>query len=156
MSQAKYTWDIPKKFRMLSSKPTTPLEVELKLYKHGDSNSIDVNLYRQLVGSLIYLTTTRPDISFAVSMVSRFISNPKEVHWKEAKRILRYLHGTIGYGLIHRSTEDFRLIGYTDSDWEGCMDDKKSTLGYPFSTGSTTISCSTKKKPVVSLSTIEA
>eukprot|EP00253_Pinus_taeda_P026427 PITA_26427 len=64
MSQAKYTWDILKKFRMLSCKPTaTPLDVGLKLYKHDDSNSVDVTLYHQLVGSLIYLTTTQPDIS---------------------------------------------------------------------------------------------
>ena len=105
---------------MLSCKrATTPLEVGLKLYGHNDSNLVDVTLYRQLVGSLIYLTTTRPDISFAVSIVSRFMSNPKEIHWKEVKRILRYLHGTIGYDLIYRSTKYFRLIGYTDSDWAG-------------------------------------
>jgi hypothetical protein len=91
MSQAKYTWDILKKFNMLSCKPaTTPLEVGLKLYGHDDSNPVDVTLYRQLVGSLIYLTTTRPDISFAVNMVSRFMSEPKELHWKAIKRILRY------------------------------------------------------------------
>jgi hypothetical protein len=149
--------DILKKFRKMSCKlATTPLEVGSKLYGHDDSKSIDITLYHQLVGSLIYLTTTQPDISFAVSMVSRFMSNPKEIHWKEAKRILRYLRGTIGYGLIYRSTEDFRLIGYTDSDWAGCMDDRKSTSGYSFSMGSTTVAWSTKKQPTVSLSTTEA
>ena len=118
MSQTKYTWDILKKFRMLSCKPaTTPLEVGLKLYGHDDSNSVDVTSYRQLVGSLIYLTTTQPDISFAVSMVSRFMAKPKELHWKTTKRILRCLRGTVGYGLVYRSTKDFRLIGYIDSDW---------------------------------------
>jgi hypothetical protein len=101
MSQGKYTLDILKKSRMMSCKlATTPLEVGLKLYGHDDSKSVDITLYRQLVGSLIYLTTTRLDISFAVSMVFRFMSNPKEIHWKAAKRILRYLRGTIGYGLI--------------------------------------------------------
>jgi hypothetical protein len=83
------------------------------------------------------------------------MSNSKEIHWKEAKIILRYLHGTIGYGLIYISTEDFRLIGYTDSYWAGCMDDRKSTSGYSFNMGSTTIAWSTKKKPIVSLSTTE-
>jgi hypothetical protein len=74
ISQAKYTWDILKNFNKLSCTPTTTLlEVVLKLYEHDDSNLIDVTLYRQFVGSLIYLTTTRPDISFAVSMVSRFL-----------------------------------------------------------------------------------
>jgi hypothetical protein len=155
MSQAKYTWDILKKFIILSCKPTTPLEVGLKLYGHDDSKSVDVTLYRQLVGSLIYLTTTRPDISFAVSMVSRFMVEPKELHWKATKKILRYLRGTIGYGLVYRSIEDFRLIGYTDSNWAGCMYDMKSTAGYSFSMGSTTIAWSIKKQPTVSLSTVE-
>jgi hypothetical protein len=117
---------------------------------------VDVTLYLQLVGSLIHLTTTRPDISFAVSMVSRFMSNPKEIHWKAAKRILRYMRGTIGYGLIYRSTKDFRLIGYTNSDWAGCMDDRKSTSGYSFSMGSAAVAWSTKKQPTVSLSTTKA
>jgi hypothetical protein len=125
MSHAKYTWDILKKFKMLSCKSASSLEVELKLYEHDDSNSVDVTLYCQLVESLIYLTTTRPYISFAVNMISTFMAEPKELHWKEAKRILRSLRGTIGYGLVYRSTKDFRLIGYTNSNWVGCMDDKK-------------------------------
>jgi hypothetical protein len=105
MSQAKYTWDILKKFKMLSCKPmTTPLEVRLKLYGHDESKSVDVTLYRHLVGSLIFLTTTQPYISFAVSMVSRFMVEPKEFHWKTAKRILRYPCGTIGYCLVYKST----------------------------------------------------
>jgi hypothetical protein len=82
--------------------------------------------------------------------------NLKEIHWKEAKRILRYLRGTIGYGLIYRSTKDFRLIDYTHSDWAGCMDDKKSTSGYSFNMGLATVAWSTKKKPTISLSTAEA
>jgi chaperone required for assembly of F1-ATPase len=143
MSQAKYTWDILKKFRMLSCKPIrTPLEVGLKLYIPDDSNLVDVTLYRQLVEILIYLTTTQIDIFFEVSMISRFITEPKELHWKLVKRILRYLRSTIGYGLVYRSIEDFRLIGYTDSDWASYMDDMKSTLGYSFSMGSTTIAWS--------------
>ena len=113
MSQAKYTWDILKKLIILSCKPTTPLEVGLKLYGHDDSKSVDVTLYRQLVGSLIYLITIRPDISFIVSIVSRFKAKPKELHWKAAKRIFRYLHGTVGYGLEYKSTEDFKS---TNSD----------------------------------------
>ena len=102
---------------MLSCKlATTTLKVGLKLYRHDDSNSVDVTLYHQLVGSLIYLTTTRPNIYFAVSMVSRFMAEPKELHWKTTKRILRYLRGTIGYGLTYISTKYLRLIGYTDSN----------------------------------------
>jgi hypothetical protein len=89
-------------------------------------------------------------------MVSIFMPNPKEIHWKETKRILRYLPGTIGYGLVYISIEDYRLIGYTYSYWLGCMDDNKSNLVYSFSMGSTTFSWSTKNKPTVSLSTAEA
>jgi hypothetical protein len=154
MSQAKYTWDILKKFRMLSCKPmTTPLDIGLKLYEHDDSKSFDVTLYRQLVGSLIYLTTNRLDISFVVSMVSRFMAEPKELHWKATKRILKYMHGKIGYGLVYRSTKYFRLIGYIDSDWADYMDDRKSASGYSFSMGSTTVSWSIKKQLIVSFST---
>jgi len=116
-SQAKYIWDISKRFRMLWCKlAVTPLEVGLKLYGHDESSSIDVTLYHQLVGSLIYLTTTQPNIYFTVSMVLIFMAEPNELHWKVAKRISRYLHGTIGYGLVYRSIEYFKLIGYTDSD----------------------------------------
>jgi hypothetical protein len=157
MSQGKYTLDILKKFRIMSCKrETTPLEVGLKLYRHDDSKLVDITLYHQLVGSLIYLTTTQLYIYIVVSMVSRFMSNPKEIHWKTTKRILRYIHGTIGYGLIYRSTDDFRLIGYTYSDWASCMYDRKSTSGYAFNMGSTIVAWSTKKKPIVSLSTTEA
>jgi hypothetical protein len=85
MSQGKYTLDILKKYIMMSCKlTTTPLDVGLKLCGHDDSKSIDITLYRQLVGSLIYLNTTQTDIFFAVSMVSRFMPNPKETHWKVA------------------------------------------------------------------------
>jgi hypothetical protein len=86
MSQTKYTWDIMKKFRMLSCKPsTTPLEFRLNLYGHGNSNSVDVTLYHQLVGSLIYLTTTQQDIFFAVSMVSRFMEEPRNCIGKKLR-----------------------------------------------------------------------
>jgi hypothetical protein len=153
MSQAKYTWDILKKFDMMSCKPTTtPLEVRFKLYRNDDSNLVDATLYCQLVGSLIYLTTTRPDISFVVNMVSRFMLDSQEIHWKVAKIILRYLRGIVGYGLVYRSTKDFRLIGYIDSYWAGCMDDRKSTSGYTFNMGSTIVAWSIKKQPSVSLS----
>ena len=89
-------------------------------------------------------------------MVSRFMSNPKEIHWKEAKKILRYPHGTIGYGLVSRYTEYFRLIGYTYSYGARCMDDRKSTSGCSFNMGSPRVVWITKKKSIVSLCTVEA
>jgi hypothetical protein len=84
------------------------------------------------------------------------MSKPLEIHWKEARTIFRFLHGIVGYGLIYRSTKDFRLIVYTNSNRVGCMDEKNSTLGYTFNTGSTIVSWSTKKKPKISLFTVEA
>jgi len=124
---------------LICKKAPTPLEVGLKLYGCDDLNSIHVTLYRQLVGILIYLTTTRPYFPFVVSMVSIFMEEPKELHWKETKRILRYLHGTVGYGLLYRSTKYFRLIGYTYEYWARCMDDEKSTSVYSFSMGLVTV-----------------
>ena len=84
------------------------------------------------------------------------MAEPKELHWKVDKRILRYLCGTIGYSLVYISIEYFVLIGYIDSDWTGYMDNRKSTSGYSFSMGSTTFAWSLKKQSTVSLFTIEA
>jgi hypothetical protein len=89
-------------------------------------------------------------------MVSIFMEEPKEFHWKATKRILRYPHGTIGYGLVYMYPKYFRMIGYTDLDWVGCIDDKKSTSGYSFSMISTIVSWSIKKKPTIPLSIEEA
>eukprot|EP00253_Pinus_taeda_P027748 PITA_27748 len=124
-----------------------------------DSNcngvEIDPKLYKSIVGSLMYLTATRPDIMHAVSLISRFMERPKETHWQAAKRILRYVNGTKGFGILYSSSESFMLTGYTDSDWVGSVDDRKSTSGYVFHMGSGAISWASKKQPVVYLSTTE-
>ena len=100
MSQAKYAMDILKKFNMSDCKPlATRVEFGLKLSKYEDSDSVDATFYRQLIGSLIYLTSACPDIAYVVSLVSRFMADPKIEHWKTAKRILRYIRGTRDYGL---------------------------------------------------------
>eukprot|EP00253_Pinus_taeda_P028449 PITA_28449 len=116
----------------------------------------DPKLYKSIVGSLMYLTATRLNIMHAVSLISRFMERPKETHWQAAKRILRYVNGTKGFGILYSSSESFMLTGYTDSDWVGSVDDRKSTSGYVFHMGSGAISMASKKKPVVSLSTTEA
>eukprot|EP00253_Pinus_taeda_P015708 PITA_15708 len=122
---------------MQDCKPaTTPMEPRLKLSAQSSSPLVDETLFRQLVGSLIYLTATRPDISFAMSYISRFMSAPKADHWITAKRVLRYVRGTPDYGLIYTRSSDPILNGYTDSDWAGSVDDRKSTTGYVFSLGS--------------------
>ena len=96
------------------------------------------------MGSLLYLTHTRPDISFAVGLVSRFSHDPHESHWQASKHILRYIRGTTCYG-IHYTSRDPHIFGYTDSDWAGDVDDYKSTLGFDFYLGSSPNTWSCKK-----------
>jgi hypothetical protein len=87
------------------------------------------------VGSLLYLTHSRPDLSYAVGAVSRFMQEPHELHWKDAKCILRYVHGTITFGIHYEAESALDLIGFTDSDWDGDNIDCKSTSGYSLSLG---------------------
>ena len=103
-----------------------------------------------------YLTITRPDIVFAVGLVSRYMEEPRQEHFKAAKRILRYVRGSIDQGLFYTQCADSRLVGYTDSDYGGDLDKRKSTSGYMFNIGSATFSWSSKKQSVVALSSCEA
>jgi len=88
---------------------------------------------------LIYLTTSSPDLHYVVGLIFRFLQKPKEAHWKVAKRILRYVKGTLHYGLQFEKVVDFGLLGFFDSNWVGCQDERKSTTGYTFSMGSVVI-----------------
>jgi hypothetical protein len=108
-----------------------------------------------LVGSLLYLTHTRPDLSFAVGLVSQFSQDPHESHWQAAKRILCYIQGTPMYG-IHYTSGIPHIVGYTDSDWAGDVDDRKSTSGFVFCLGSGPITWSCKKQHAHALSSTEA
>ena len=118
----------------------------LKFGKEDCNNNVDLTLYKSMVRSLIYLTTTRLDIMYAVSLISRFMKTPKETHWQAGKRILRYVNGTKEYAVLYSSTDNFKLIGYTDSDWARSVDDRKNTSGYVFYLGSEDISWSSKKQ----------
>jgi hypothetical protein len=112
--------------------------------------------YQQAVRSLMYaMMGTRPDITFAVSVVSRFASNPDNTHWLAVQQIFRYLRGTINYELIYSGNLS-PLVGYTDSDWAGDTDTRRSTSGYVFNLGSGAIIWSSKRQPTISLSTCEA
>ena len=104
------------------------------------SNLIDPTMYRLLVGSLMYLTNTRPDICFAVNALSQFMCESRQIHWIAAKHVLRYLHGTVGYDLRYNSDCDLRLQGFTEYHWFGCATDRKSTSRCCFSLGSAVIS----------------
>ena len=108
----------------------TPMECGLKLSKEDGERKIDPTKFRSLIGSLRYLTCTRLDIQFSVGLVSRFMENPSEEHMKVAKRILRYLKGTLDYGIFYTSSKEACLKGYCDSDYAGDIDDRKSTAGF--------------------------
>lgn len=107
-----------------------PIALGTKLSKKDEGPSVDSTFYKSLVGSLLYLTTTRPDILFATSFVSRFMKSPEDSHWKVAKRILRYVAGTLNYGLLYKNSKDYSLSGYIDSDYAGSFDDQKITSEY--------------------------
>ena len=101
----------------------------------------------------MYLTATRPDLMFVVSIISRYMENPLELHLQIAKRVLQYLRGTIDFGIFYRKGGDDELVACTDSDYAGDLEDRKSTSGYVFLLSSGAISWSSKKQLVVSLST---
>ena len=103
---------------------TLPLQQNIKLQNNDGSKEIDATMYRQLVGSLIYLTTTRSDLAFAVSVLSQFMSKPLENHWVAAKGVLRYLQGTLDFGIKYTDSFDVRLTGFSDSDWVENLDDR--------------------------------
>jgi len=157
ITQEKYIHDLLKKFRLESCKPvSTPMALNEKFQLNDGAEKADLKVYGSLVGSLIYLTNTRPYIVHSVSLVSRFMNEPSKLHFVAAKRILRYLQGTKKLGIKYVKEENNELVGYTDSDWVGSFDDKKSTSTYVFYLGSKTISWSSKKQNSVALSSAEA
>ncbi|KAL4182659.1 hypothetical protein AMTRI_Chr11g94310 [Amborella trichopoda] len=113
-------------------------------------------LFRSIVGGLMYLTHTCPDIMFPVSLVSRFMHNPSVRHLGAAKRILRYIRATSNYGIWYKPIPNFQLVGFTDSDCAGFVDDRKSTSGYVFNLGSGAVSWSSKKQATAALPSPEA
>ncbi|XP_034708988.1 secreted RxLR effector protein 161-like [Vitis riparia] len=127
-----------------------------KLTKNGDGVRIDSTFYKKIVGSIMYLTATRLDVMFVVSLISRFMDCPIELHLQSTKRILRYLKGTIDFGVFYKKGGNEELIAYTYSDYVGDLDDRKNTLGYVFMLSSGAMSWSSKRQPMVSLSTTEA
>lgn len=134
----------------------TPMNVNEKLITDDGTGLTDARCFRSIVGGLNYLSHTRPDIAFPISVVSRFMHNPTKHHFGAVKRILRYVARTTDFGIWYSKKSDFRLFGFTDSDWAGCLDDRKSTSGYAFSLGSGVISWSSKKQEIVALSSSEA
>jgi len=135
---------------------STPMITNWKKLHASDSELVDPTLYMQLIGSLMYLVNTRPDICFAVNTMSQFMCEPRKVDWVVAKHILRYLQGTVDYGLDYRQGDGVRLASYTDFDRVGYASDRKSTLGCCFGLGLTVVSWFSRKQQSVALSSTEA
>eukprot|EP00253_Pinus_taeda_P021851 PITA_21851 len=157
LSQAKYARDLLERFRTTDCKPApTPFLSGVRLEDGGDTRLVDSTFYRQLVGSLLYLTHSRPDLSYVVGVVSRYMQEPHELHWNAAKRILRYVQGTITFEIHYVVGTALNLFGFTDSDWAGDNIDCKSTSRYSLSLGFSPICWSSKKQAVIALSSAEA
>jgi len=155
--QNKYILEMLKKFDMQNCQPIgTPMESRTKISADLNGKPFNQKLYRSMIGSLMYLTASRPDIVFATCMCARFQANPMESHFQAVKRIFRYLKGTVNLGLWYPRDTGFELIAYSDADHAGCKLDRKSTSGSVQFLGDKLVSWSSKKQNCVSTSTAEA
>jgi len=157
ISQSKYSKELFNKFGMKNAKPmATPMSIACYLDKDENGQSIDIKKYRGMIGSLLYLSASRPDIIFSVCMCARYQSNSKESHLSAVKRIMRYLLGTINLGLWYPKNSSYNLVGYSNSDFVGCKTDRKSTSGTCHFIGSALVSWYSKRQNSVGLSTTKA
>ncbi|GJZ24209.1 putative ribonuclease H-like domain-containing protein [Tanacetum coccineum] len=157
ISQDKYVHEILRKFNYSDVKSaSTPTDLEKPLVQDGDADDVDEHLYRSMIGSLMYLTASRPDIMFAVCACARFQVSPKSSHLLAVKRIFRYLKGKPSLGLWYSKDSPLELVAYTDSDYAGATQDRKSTTGGCQFLGNRLISWQCKKQTVVATSTTEA
>ncbi|WVZ51761.1 hypothetical protein U9M48_002873 [Paspalum notatum var. saurae] len=155
--QAKYKKDILKKFNMGDSKPmTTPMSTNTALDADEDGEAVDQKEFRGMIGSLLYLTATRPDIQFAVCLCACYQASPRTSHLQAVKRIFRYLKFTPKLGLWYSSGSSLSLRGFSDADHASCRIDRKSTSGTCQLLGTSLVSWSSRKQASVALSTTEA
>jgi hypothetical protein len=159
MTQKKYSLDLLQRAGMLKCKTTTtPMSTTDKITAVDGEllSSTDATEYRSIVGGLQYLTITRPDISYAINRVCQYLHAPRDTHWSAVKCILRYIRLTVSYGLHLRPNPSGVLSAYSDADWAGSPDDRRSTGGYAVFFGSNLIVWSARKQATVSRSSIEA
>ncbi|KAK6150694.1 hypothetical protein DH2020_015626 [Rehmannia glutinosa] len=155
ISQSKYARNLVKKFNLDSaSHMKTPMGSSQKLSREDVAESVDNTLYRSMIGSLLYLTASRPDIIYNVCLCARYQANPKITHLKALKRIIRYIGGTTNLGIWYTKDTNTNLVGFSDSDWAGDVDDRKSTTGGCFYLGNNLVSWYSRKQNCVSLSTL--
>lgn len=134
----------------------TPTDSTAKLDSEQGDLFVDVGRYRRLVGKLIYLTVTRPDITYAVGVVSQYMSAPQHPHFDAVCRILRYLKGAPGRGLLYKPFASLSVTGFSDADWASLRSDRRSASGYCTFVGGNLVTWRSKKQNVVALSSAEA
>jgi histone deacetylase 1/2 len=153
LSQGRYATDVLARSGMDKAKSVdTPLAVSEKL-RLTDGTKLgveDATRYRSVVGALQYLTLTRPDISFPVNKVCQYLHAPTTAHWSAVKRILRYVQGTKDYGLKIKKSKSTMVSAFSDADWAGCLDDRRSTGGFAVFLGDNLISWTARKQATVS------
>ncbi|CAM8968649.1 unnamed protein product [Rhodiola kirilowii] len=157
ISQSKYAKTLIKKFDLAkASHKRTPAATHLKITKDDAGVNVDQTLYRSMIGSLLYLTASRPDISYAVGVCARYQSEPKESHLLQVKRIIKYVCETVEFGIWYTKNTNPHLVGFYDADWAGNAEDRKSTSGGCFFLGNNLVSWFSKKQNSISLSMAEA
>lgn len=157
LNQRKYILDLLKDTHMEEALVSAfPLPRGLRLSLEEGELLEDAEVYRRIIGKLLYLNMTRPDISYAVQQLSQFLHAPRQPHYKAALHVLRYLKGSLNYGLFYSSNTDFNVTGYSDADWGTCMFTGRSLTGWCIFVGNSLVSWKTKKQKVVSKSSAEA
>ncbi|GKC57930.1 retrovirus-related pol polyprotein from transposon TNT 1-94 [Tanacetum coccineum] len=157
INQSNYVLEILKKYGMETCDPVgTPMEIKDKLDLDKNGTLVDATKYRSMIGALMYLTSSRPDIVHATCLCARYQAKPTEKHLKEVKRIFRYLRGTVNMGLWYTKDSGFELTGFSDADYAGCKDTFKSTSGGTQFLGEKLVGWSSKKQDCTALSTAEA
>jgi hypothetical protein len=157
LSQRKYALDLLNETGMTACSPaSTPMEENLKLCVHSNQVPANKERYQRLVGRLMYLAHTRPDLAYALSVVSQFMHSPSEEHMNAVIRILRYLKSSPGKGILFTKGDNLDINGYTDADWAGSIQDRRSTSGYFTFVGGNLVTWRSKKQEVVARSSAEA
>jgi hypothetical protein len=157
ISQEKYILDLLKETGMVDCRPCeTPIDLTHRIENDKEGATTDKGQYQRLVGKLIYLAHTRPNIAYAVSVVSQFMHNPKDSHFQAVYRLLGYLKSTPGKGILYKNHGTLNLECYTDADYAGALTDRRSTSGYCTMMGGNLVTWRSKKQSVVSRSSVEA
>ncbi|KAJ9547861.1 LOW QUALITY PROTEIN: hypothetical protein OSB04_020404 [Centaurea solstitialis] len=158
ISQKKYAEDILRRFGLEScngvKNPMVP--GDNRLTKQEDGKRVDATLFKQMVGSLLYLTVTIPDLAYSVCLISRFMAGPMESHMMVAKRVIRYIKATTSMGIFYQRGNTDEMVAYTDNNYARDLDDRRSTSGYVFMLSGGAVAWASKKQPMVTLSTTEA